>query len=59
LNDEIKAVVWAVHVSIHKARKPEHFRPLGRLRRRWEGNIKADIEVAKVWTTFMWFRLRI
>jgi hypothetical protein len=54
LGDNIKAVVWAEHVGTHSMlRKPEHFRQLGRLRRRWEGNIKVDIEVAKAWVTFM------
>jgi hypothetical protein len=33
-DDEIKAVVWAVHVGTHNmSRKPEHLRPLGKLRR--------------------------
>jgi hypothetical protein len=60
LDDEIKAVVWAFHVRTHNmSSKPEHLRPLRRHRRRWEGNIKVDIEVAKAWATFMWFRLRI
>jgi len=27
------------------ARKPEGNRPLGRLRRRWEANIKMDLQV--------------
>lgn len=60
LDDEIKAVVWAVHVRTHNmSRKPDHLRPLGRLKHGREGNIKVDVEVAKAWDTFMWFRLRI
>jgi hypothetical protein len=42
---------WAEHVArleerrgVHKVRKPEGKRPLGRPRRRWEDNIKMDLQ---------------
>jgi len=37
--------------------KPEGKRPLGRPRRRWEDNIKMDIEEVgwKAWTGLIWF----
>ena len=47
---------WAGHVArmeegrgVHKVlvRKPEVKRPLGRPRRRWEDNIKMDLEVGR------------
>jgi hypothetical protein len=41
------------------SRKPELLRPLGRLKHGREGNSKVDVEVAKPWDPFMWFRLRI
>lgn len=60
MDDEIKTVVWAVHVRTHNmSRKPAHLRLLGRLRHGREGNMKVHIEVAKAWDTLMWFRLRI
>jgi hypothetical protein len=38
--------------------KPEGRRPLGRLRRRLEDNIKADLqEVESVWTGLRWLRI--
>ena len=39
-------------------RKPERKRPLGRLRRRWEDNIKMDLQkmVYGVWTGLIWLR---
>jgi len=38
--------------------EPEGKRPLGRPRRRWEGNINIDFqEVGWVWTGFFWLRL--
>ena len=40
--------------------KPEGKRPLGRPRRRWEDNIKMDIQEAGcVWTGLIWLRIRI
>jgi len=36
--------------------KPERKRPLGRLRRRWEGNIKIDIEEVG-WRSMEWIEL--
>ena len=35
---------WAGHVSRMWARRPEGKRPLGRLRRRWENNIKMNLQ---------------
>ena len=59
MDDEIKAVVWAVHVRTHNiSRKPNLLTALRRLRHGMEGNIKVDIEVAKAWDTFMRFRLK-
>jgi hypothetical protein len=59
---------WAGHVAIMRERrdayrilvgKPEGRRPLGRLRRRWEDNIK--IALRKVgwgaWTGSIWLRM--
>jgi hypothetical protein len=39
--------------------KPERKRPLGRPRRRWEGNIKMDLQEVGcgVWTGSNWFRI--
>jgi hypothetical protein len=39
--------------------KPEGNRPLGRPRRRWENNIKMDLQKwdVKVWTGSSWFRI--
>ena len=38
--------------------KPERKRPLGRSRRRWEDNIKMDLqEVGRgAWSEFIWLR---
>ena len=40
-------------------RKPEGKRPLGRSRRRWEDNIKMDIQEAGwgAWIGFIWLRI--
>ena len=40
--------------------KPEGKRPLGRLRRRWEDNIKMDLQDVGcgVWTGLSWLRIR-
>jgi hypothetical protein len=39
--------------------RPDGKRPLGRSRRRWEDNIKMDLEeVGWVWTGLIWFRIR-
>jgi hypothetical protein len=42
------------------AGKPERKRPLGRSRRRWEDNIKMDIQEGgwEVWTSLIWLRIR-
>jgi hypothetical protein len=47
-------VVYKVLVGI-----PEEKRPLGKPRRRWEGNIKADLQevMCGVWTGLSWFRV--
>jgi hypothetical protein len=39
--------------------KSEGERPHGRLRRRWEDNIKMDIEELeyRAWTGFIWIRI--
>jgi hypothetical protein len=39
--------------------KPEGKRPLGKLRRRWEDNIKVDLQEVGcgVWTGLSWLRL--
>jgi hypothetical protein len=39
--------------------KPEGKRPLGRLRRRWEDNIKRDLREIEwvIWTGFFWLRI--
>jgi hypothetical protein len=39
--------------------KPEGKRPLGQLRRRWEDNIKMDIQElgCGVWTGLSWLRI--
>ena len=41
--------------------KPEGKRSLGRTRRRWEDNIKMELQevVCGVWTGSSWLRLRI
>ena len=53
-NIKSRRIRWAGHVArmeerrgVHKVLvgKPEGKRPLGRRRRRWEGNIKVDLEV--------------
>jgi hypothetical protein len=36
--------------------KPEGKRPLGRRRRRWEDNIKLDLQEVAVWTGLGWLR---
>jgi len=55
---------WAGHVarmgerrSVYSALlgKPEGKRPLGRPRRRWENNIKMDLQ--EVWTGSNWLRI--
>jgi hypothetical protein len=51
--NELRRIKWAGHVTrmgerrgVYRVlvRKPEAKRPLGRPRRRWEGNIKMDIQ---------------
>jgi hypothetical protein len=39
--------------------KPERKKPLGKPRRRWEDNIKADLQevVCGVWTGLSWLRI--
>jgi len=36
--------------------RPEGKRPLGRPRRRWEDNIKLDLQDVGVWTGLSWLR---
>jgi hypothetical protein len=38
-------------------RKPEGKRPLGRPRRRWEDNIKMDLQKVGVWAGSSWLRI--
>ena len=38
--------------------KPEGKRPLGRPRRRWECNIKMDLQDVGLWTGSSWLRIR-
>jgi len=39
--------------------RPERNRPLGRLRCRWEGNIKMDLQEVGwgLWTGLIWLRI--
>jgi hypothetical protein len=37
--------------------KPEVKRPLGRPRRRWEDDIKADLQEVGAWTGLSWLRI--
>jgi hypothetical protein len=37
--------------------KPEGKRPLGRPRRRWEDNIKMDLQEVGAWTGSIWFKI--
>jgi hypothetical protein len=37
--------------------KPEGKRPLGKPRRRWEDNIKMDLQEVGVWTGLDWLRI--
>jgi hypothetical protein len=38
--------------------KPEEKMPLGRLRHRWEVNIKMDLKyIVTMWTGFFWLRI--
>ena len=37
--------------------KPEGKRPLGRSRRRWEDNIKMELQEVGVWTGLNWLRI--
>jgi hypothetical protein len=37
--------------------KPEGKRPLGRPRRRWEDNIRMDLQEVGVWTGLGWLRI--
>ena len=42
--------------------KPEGKRPLGRPRRRWEDNIKVDLQKVgwgRAWTGLIWLRIGI
>jgi len=42
-------------------RKPVGKRPLGRPRRRWEDNIKMDLQEVgcRIWTALIWLRIGI
>jgi hypothetical protein len=57
---------WAGHVArigerrdIYRVSvgKPEGKIPLGRPRRRWNDNIKMDLQDVGVWTVFSWLRV--
>ena len=49
-----RRVVYSVWVG-----KPEGKRPFGKPRRRWDGNVKMDLQevVCGVWTGSSWFRI--
>jgi hypothetical protein len=52
---------WAGHVAYKLlVGKPEGKRPLGRPKCRWKDNIKMNLRErgGKVWTGFMWCRIR-
>jgi hypothetical protein len=60
---------WAGHIARMKERrsaykfvvgKTEGRRPLGRPRRRWEDNIKVDLQEVGwgAWTSLIWLRIR-
>ena len=46
-------------VSRHLVGKPEGKRPLGKPRRRWEDNIKTNLEEVEweTWTGLIWLRM--
>ena len=44
--------VCRILVGKHKGK-----RPLGRPRRRWEDNIKMDLQEVGVWAGLMWLRI--
>jgi hypothetical protein len=50
-----KCITYTISVE-----KPEKKRQLGRLKRRWEDNIKMDLgeNYGRLWTRFTWLRLR-
>jgi len=61
-------MIWIGHIASTGQRsgayrvlvgKPEGKRPLGRLRHRWEDNIKMDLQEVDVgaWTGSMWLRI--
>jgi hypothetical protein len=37
--------------------KPVGKKPLGRPRRRWEGNVKMDLQEVGAWTRSSWLRI--
>ena len=37
--------------------KPEEKRPIGRSRRKWDDNIKMDLQEVGVWTGSRWLRI--
>jgi len=57
---------WAGHVarmgenrSVYRVLvgKPVGKKPLGRPRRRWEGNVKMDLQEVGAWTRSSWLRI--
>jgi hypothetical protein len=68
LDDQIEKNDIGVTCSMHGERrgvyrvvvgKPEGKRPLGRPRRRWEDNIKMDVQELEwgTWTALVWLRI--
>ena len=64
---KLRGMRWAGHeMHVGKRRgacrvlvgRPEGKRPLGRLRYRWEDNIKVDVQEVRqgAWTRLIWFR---
>jgi hypothetical protein len=62
---KLRRIRWTGHVTRLGERrglyrvlveKPERKRPLGRPRRRWEGNIKMDVQEVgwRAWTGWIW-----
>jgi len=61
-----RRMIWAGHVARMGERrgvyrvlvgKPEGKRPLWRPRRRWEDNIRMDLQEVGVWTGSSWLRI--
>jgi hypothetical protein len=53
---QVTAFIRIFIITFHLVTKPEGKRPLGRSRRRWDNNFKADIQEVGVgvWTGLNW-----